>query len=111
VTKAVFGKTRVIVTKAVQHRSMMIISNVDGLWEVKRAMLKSPQGMPLRYYSSSEEIRSFLIKHPNKMFLLEAKIIGDDLAPTSPSHYGPEFGDIFCGQIRYNSRSNGFECS
>lgn len=89
----------------------MILSDTGGLIEVSYCLLKAADGTKIRYFSTSEEVAKYLKANVDIGFLLEASKLGDILTGTDKSKYGPEFGDIFCGQVRFDSKTNQIVCS
>jgi hypothetical protein len=89
----------------------MILSGAGGLTLVNYALLKTSDGKPIRYFSSSEAVIEYLRSHPDIHFLLEPRCPGDILTDTSRDKYGPKMGDVFCGQLRYDSSSAEVECT
>jgi hypothetical protein len=87
----------------------MILHAINNkLYEVKLAFLNLIDNCDVipRYFSTSEQIVSFLKNNPELKFSLapvpptatdvELTLISSYLA------YGPQFGDVMCGVIRYD---------
>jgi hypothetical protein len=89
----------------------MILAKTAGLTEVLLAKLKQADGTVVRYYSTSPEIIAHLERNPGVDFLLEASKIGHPLYGADTANYGPQHGDIFCGQIRYDAATSEVICS
>ena len=89
----------------------MILTTTGGLVEVVHALLKRPDGTKLRYFSRSEGVIKYLQQHPDQDFLLEASKMGTILVDTTKDQYGPEFGDVFCGQVKFDSKTKQVMCT
>ncbi|SPB18038.1 hypothetical protein NOV72_05237 [Caballeronia novacaledonica] len=92
---------------------MILYAAGTGLYEAKRALLESvdPSGLKVpRFFSTSEQLVTFLSKAPDLKFALSAvgPITGADnlLMESALDAYGPQFGDVLCGLIMYDGAKN-----
>ncbi|MGE0533442.1 MAG: hypothetical protein AB7O68_00605 [Pirellulales bacterium] len=82
---------------------MILAKDGNDIVQVREALLKRRDGTKIRYYSTSENVIEYLQEQPDVDFLLEAKQLGEVLTGTNAPNYGPARGDIFTGQIKYDS--------
>ncbi|KXV01906.1 hypothetical protein CR51_20900 [Caballeronia megalochromosomata] len=92
---------------------MILYTTGTGLYETRRALLKQldPSGLKLpRYFSTSEQLVTYLSKAPDTKFILTSEdtaASSDNLLTESAlDAYGPQFGDIMCGVVLYDSTKN-----
>lgn len=88
----------------------MILDASHGLVEVRVAQLKTLDRTSIRYFSTSVGVISYLKAHPDVEFLLEPQHPGQILPGGDSDEYGPEFCDVYCGKVRFDSASNEVEC-
>lgn len=89
----------------------MIVSQSGGVFLfVPLALLKRPDGTHVRFFSSSEGIVSYLKAHPGQDYVLEPT--GNPLTylESGPGDYGPQYGDVFIGQVRFDQAANQVVC-
>jgi hypothetical protein len=87
---------------------------IDGygayIYEVTLAILEPAAGNTTdlkRYFSTSEQLLSYLKNRPNVHFSLLAVQKGARLtADTSSLAYRPEFGDITCGEVYFSTKDS-----
>ncbi|MGF6851145.1 hypothetical protein [Paraburkholderia sp. CI3] len=84
----------------------MILADMGGIQEVQLARLQFEDGRQ-RYFSTSDQLISYLKTKPDQKFRLDPARTGMTLYlrgdPDQPL-YGSEAGDVFCGdQVWYDS--------
>jgi hypothetical protein len=89
----------------------MIISREGGMFYVDRALLKSGNGQAVRNFHTSEQVIEYLKQHPDETFFLEpwTGSLGAELQGPA-ENYGPQTGDVFCGQLRFKLDTGQVEC-
>ena len=88
----------------------MILARTDGIAQVSMAVLKKLDGTHVRYFSSSQEVIKYLLLHPGQDFLLEPAAIPLTHLEQESGEYGPQYGDVFMGQIKFDPESNQVIC-
>ncbi|NUX57948.1 hypothetical protein FSB08_28165 [Paraburkholderia sp. JPY432] len=85
----------------------MILDDSIGIQEVRLAKLLFEDGH-YRYFNNSEQLISYLKLKPDQKFQLDAADSGMtlyDRGDPNQSLYGYDAGDVFCGQVWYDSAS------
>ncbi|MBB5462348.1 hypothetical protein [Paraburkholderia sp. Cpub6] len=92
---------------------MILYTAGTGLYEAKLALLEQLDGSQLklpRFFSTSEQLLSFLSNAPDVKFILSSVgqvTAADNLLLTSAlDAYGPQFGDVLCGLVAYDRANN-----
>jgi hypothetical protein len=90
----------------------MILTKVQNdLFHVGVAKLKQANGNPIRFFGNGGQVIVYLKAHPDTAFLLEPVNIGMQLQGAIAGQYGPANGDVFCGQVKFDTNSNSVICT
>jgi hypothetical protein len=90
----------------------MILSRVGHeLFYVPLARLKQVNNDPIRFFNTTGQLLAYLKEHADTDFRLEPVQAGQQLEGTNAAMYGPANGDIFCGQVRFDSATDAVVCS
>ncbi|MEX3639646.1 hypothetical protein [Paraburkholderia sp. BR14320] len=86
----------------------MILVDSGGIQEVQLAKLLFEDGQHYRYFNTSEQIIAYLKTKPDQKFQLSDVETGRvlyDRGDPNRSLYGYDAGDVFCGEVRYDSNT------
>ena len=85
----------------------MILSRVgNDLFHVLMAGLTQTNGAPIRFFANGPHVFAYLHANPDIEFLLESVQTGQQLTGEHKAKYRPAAGDVFCGQVRFDSATN-----
>ncbi len=85
---------------------MILTYQQHVLYEVKLALLIAQIGEKDRYFSTSEQLTTYLKNRPDTKFQIHVTTLGAELShdPKPEGAYGGVFGDVFCGEeVFYDS--------
>ncbi len=88
----------------------MIIDRSTGLTQVLVALLKDDQKQGIQSFGNSTSIIAYLKAHPDQSFYLEPSLAGRMLTDPLSGSIGLARGDIFIGQLRFDSQQNRVVC-
>jgi hypothetical protein len=90
----------------------MIITNLrNDLFHVVAARLNQANGVPIRFFGTAGQVIAYLKENPDTDFLLEAVNMGRQLQGATVAQYSPANGDIFCGHVKFDRKSNSVICT
>jgi len=90
----------------------MILSRVrNDLFHVLLARLRQLNGAPIRFFGNGPHLIAYLHANPDTSFHLEAVQTGQQLNGGRRLKYSPAHGDVFCGQVRFDSVGNSVVCT
>ena len=85
---------------------MILVKVGNNLFHVLKAKLSKINGVPIRFFGNGPHVFAYLHANPDTDFLLESVDTGQCLAGTRKAEFKPATGDVFCGRVRYNSKTN-----
>jgi hypothetical protein len=90
---------------------MILITLGNDLFQVVAARLNQANGNPIRFVGTAGQVIDYLNANADTDFLLEAVNMGWQLQGATVAQYSPAKGDIFCGPVKFDGKTNSVICT